>query len=118
MPSRRTQLGWRGEGVARRWLEQRGFAFLAERFRTRQGEIDLVMKDGDLIVFVEVKTRRSRTFGAPEESVNDRKLERLAQAGAAFLQERKLDAHPVRFDLVVLEQRGKEWSVRHIPGIC
>ncbi|MBI4090270.1 MAG: YraN family protein [Candidatus Kerfeldbacteria bacterium] len=112
MPTRAMSLGWRGEAAARAWLEQRGFVFLAQHFRTRAGEIDLVMQDDRHLVFVEVKTRRSRRFGVPEESVTERKLERLQAAAEVWLQRHPWSG-PVRFDLVV-EENG---AIRHLRGI-
>lgn len=109
------ELGWRGEEAVRRWLERRGFMFVERNFRTRYGEIDLIMKDGDTLVFVEVKTRRSRSFGAPEESVSERKLERLEAAVAQYIQRHVVDG-PYRIDLAIVEWRGS-WHVRYTQGM-
>lgn len=112
MPTERTQLGWRGEAAAQAWLERKGWGFVDRNFRTRYGEIDLIMQEGKTLIFVEVKTRRSRRFGAPEESVTERKLERLQAAAEAWLQ-RHPWIGPIRFDLVI-EEKG---VLRHIRGI-
>ncbi len=66
--TRRKRLGEWGEAEARRYLETMGYVFVDRNYRAQEGEIDLVMQDGDIVVFVEVKTRTSNKFGAPEES--------------------------------------------------
>lgn len=111
-----TAFGWRGEAAVRTWLEQRGFVFVAQHYRTHYGEIDLIMRDGKVLVFVEVKTRRSRSFGTPEEAVSQRKLERLWNAAELYLQRRGLTG-PVRMDLVTLERRSGRWNVKQIRNI-
>jgi putative endonuclease len=63
-------LGDWGETEARRYLETKAYVFIERNFRVPEGEIDLVMQDGDIVVFIEVKTRTSDRFGAPEESVS------------------------------------------------
>lgn len=118
MISRATQLGWRGEEAARAFLERRGFLFVASRFRTREGELDLVMQDGRTLVVVEVKTRRNRSFGRPEEAMTARKMARLE-----LTTERFLAAHPeyrdlaVRFDAVMIERQGSGVVLRHFRGL-
>lgn len=116
MPTSQTKLGWRGEAAARAWLERQGWIFVERNFRTRYGEIDLIMRDRETLVFVEVKTRRSRTFGAPEESITDQKLERLQAAAEAYLAKHPW-LGPMRFDLVILEQDNGNGSRRHIRSI-
>jgi putative endonuclease len=118
MATRATMLGWRGEEAVRRWLERRGFVFVERNFRTRYGEIDLIMQDGDTLVFVEVKTRRSRSFGAPEESISEKKLERIEAAAETYCQ-RHAEIRPFRMDLAVVERlewRGT-WNIRYTRNI-
>jgi len=118
MATRAAQLGWRGEETVRRWLERRGFVFVERNFRTRYGEIDLIMRDGDVLVFIEVKTRRSRTFGAPEESISERKLERMEAAAEAFCQ-RHAQIGPRRIDLAACEWTDWRdgWQIRYTRNI-
>lgn len=116
MPSRLTQLGWRGEEQARHWLEARGFTFVAAHFRTRYGEIDLIMRQAETTVFVEVKTRRSRKFGLPEEAVSDRKLERLRAAVELYCA-RHPEVGNVRLDLMLIEPLADQVKIRHISGL-
>ena len=116
MLSRLMRLGWQGEDRARQWLEARGFSFVTSNFRTRYGEIDLVMRHMGVTVFVEVKTRRSRRFGSPEESISEKKLERLQAATEAYIAKHP-STRDVRLDLIVIERRNGAWEIRHLPGI-
>ena len=84
----RQGLGDAGEALARRSLEQKGYHCLARNWRCPAGEIDLVMRDGDVVVFVEVKTRRGARRGTAEESITAAKSGRLLRAAQLFLVER------------------------------
>jgi putative endonuclease len=94
------QLGIRGEEVACRELERRGYAILARRFRTRNGEIDIIARDGETLVFVEVKARRSLRCGGPAEAVNWAKRQRLVRLAMSYLRIRGLADVRCRFDVV------------------
>lgn len=95
------QLGTRGEKLAARYLRRAGFKVLYRNFRGRQGgEIDLVCRDGDVLVFVEVKTRTREDFGRPLEAVNQQKQRRISLGALAWL---RLLGNPdvlFRFDIV------------------
>ena len=84
----RQKLGDAGELLARRNLEDKGYAFIAANWTCRSGELDLVMRDGDIIVFVEVKTRRGENLGAAEESMSAVKVGRLLRAAEIYLASR------------------------------
>jgi putative endonuclease len=100
-------LGISGENLAREELERRGYAVLATRYRTRVGEIDIVARDGDTLVFVEVKTRTSEDFGIPAEAVTWRKQRRIVTMARWYLSEKGLHGTLCRFDVVtVLCRRG------------
>jgi putative endonuclease len=96
-------LGASGEGLARRYLEQRGYRFVAANWRRRYGELDLIMRDGDALVFVEVKTRSGERFVAAEESMTAAQGRRLLRGAQSFLAERAdLDGLFWRIDLVAI----------------
>ena len=84
----RQGLGAAGERLARRYLEQQGYKFVAANWRRAYGELDLIMRDGDVIAFVEVKTRRGERLGAAEESVSSAQARRLLLAAQSFVAER------------------------------
>ncbi len=105
-PERR-QLGASGEKLAEEFLRQKGYRWLASNWRTKWGEIDLVMKDGMTLVFVEVKTRQDgQMFGAPEEAVNRPKRAHIIKSALAYLQRSGTEDKPVRFDVVSVGVNG------------
>ncbi len=110
--NRRAQ-GDRWERFARHWLEQRGLTLETSNYSCRQGEIDLIMRHGEQLVFVEVRYRRSQAFGSALESVDGRKQRKLLQAASHYLRQRKGGAEPpCRFDVVAISgDRGEqiEW---------
>lgn len=107
-----------GERAARRHLRRVGLKFLAANFRSPRGEIDLVFRDGDCLVFVEVKTRSSEDWTRPAAAVDADKRRRLSLAALDYL---RLLGHPrvrVRFDIVeVLLAGGRVREVRHLPNV-
>lgn len=106
MPHARQSLGDRGELIAERFLQARGYAVLARKYRCAYGEIDLVCRDGEMVAFVEVKTRRGAAFGAPEEAVTPAKLAHIAAAGQHYLEQQGQEALPWRIDVVAIEIDG------------
>lgn len=95
-------LGRRGEQRAASFLAKRGMEVLARGVANQFGEIDLVGLDGDTIVFVEVRTRRSLDAGHPAESVTPEKQARLTRAALAFLKQNRLLNHRSRFDVIAI----------------
>src|SRR6185436_12190218 len=106
-----------GERAAKKHLQALGLKFLTANFRSARGEIDLVFRDGDCLVFVEVKTRSSEGWVRPAAAVNARKRRLLSQCGLDYL---KLLKHPevkIRFDIVeVLLSAGAVHEIRHLPN--
>ena len=92
-------LGDRGERAAAHYLRHQGFRILLRGYRTARGEIDLIARDGDVLVFVEVKTRRQ---GEPAEAVTAEKQRRLTLAALRFLKEHGLLEQRCRFDVVAI----------------
>jgi putative endonuclease len=113
----RIALGKSGEDLACRELRRRGYAILAKRFRTRFGEIDIIAKDGETLVFVEVKARSSSGFGAPVEAVTARKQHTISLMASEYLLSRGSAATPCRFDVVaVMLEQGRAPRVEVFPG--
>jgi putative endonuclease len=106
-----------GERAAKKHLQKLGLKFLAANFRSERGEIDLVFRESDCLVFVEVKTRSSEDWVRPAAAVDTRKRRLLSQCGLDYL---KLLKHPevkIRFDIVeVLLTDGRVREVRHLPN--
>ena len=106
-----------GERAAKKQLKRQGLKFLTANFRSPRGEIDLIFRDGDCLVFVEVKTRSSEEWTRPASAVNAERRRRLTRAALDYL--RLLNNPPVklRFDIVeVLLRDGAVREVRHLPN--
>ena len=119
-PAVRTrELGRYGEALAARHLTELGMVVLERNWRCPAGEIDLVLRDGDVLVVCEVKTRSSTAYGAPLETVTPAKAERLQRLAALWLEERGIRPAGVRVDLVgVLLQRRGAPQVEHAAGVA
>ena len=91
MTAGRRALGSYGENLAARWYQQRGYVVVDRNWRCREGEIDLVLLRGRIIVFCEVKTRSSDAYGSPASAVTSTKQARLRKLGLRWI-----DAHDVR----------------------
>ncbi len=111
------RLGQTGEKLAGLFLEKKGLKIIERNFRIRGGEIDLVARDGNFLVFVEVKTSYNSTGESPVFRVNNRKQARLVKAAEAYLVKRNIgENQAVRFDVVTVEfMRGKP-HVEHIEN--
>jgi len=104
-----------GESAARRYLQRQGLLFLAANFRSRRGEIDLVFRDQDCLVFVEVKTRSSEQWTRPAAAVNARKRRLISLTALDYLRLLKNPRVKVRFDIVeVLLSDGRVQDLRHL----
>ena len=104
-----------GENAAARHLIALGYQVLERNFRTRRGELDLVAADAGCIVFCEVKTRRSRTWGEPFEAVHVRKQARIKRLAGRWLAEHRISARSVRFDVVSIVAADGQVEVVHLP---
>jgi putative endonuclease len=111
-PSQRREDGFDGERRAEGYLRARGFRLVAANFLTRVGEIDLIMEDGDTLVFIEVKRRRNERYGEPEQSVTPGKIRRILKAALVFLHRHGIQDRMIRFDVVILDGD----VIRHLPN--
>ncbi len=111
------QMGNWYEELAAAYLEQQGYQIIARQYRCRQGEIDLVARDGENIVFIEVKGRRSARFGLPQEAVDLRKQQRIRRVAQHFLWSNRQSESLCRFDVIAISSTGSgNHSIRHIEG--
>ena len=118
MTASRLALGAHGEELAARHLVAAGMVLLDRNWRCEAGELDLVLRDGDVLVVCEVKTRSSAAFGSPFEAVTPAKLGRLRRLGARWMTEHRLRVEHVRIDMVgVLCPRTGPAEVEHVAGI-
>ncbi|MFH1540104.1 MAG: YraN family protein [bacterium] len=113
------RIGRAGEKAAARYLSDRGFLILAKNFSCRHGELDIVARKRDLIVFTEVKTRSSEDYGGAEESVGPQKQEKIRKTASYFVKTNKLpeDKLLFRYDVfaVYVNERGRVTRVEHFP---
>ena len=111
------QRGRIGEEAAQRYLRRSGLKFLLANYRTRRGEIDLIFRDRDCLVFVEVKTRSNEEWTRPAAAVNAEKRRRLSRTAFDYLRELKKPRLKFRFDVVeVLLEDGRVREIRHLPN--
>ncbi|MFZ5997066.1 MAG: YraN family protein [Nitrospirota bacterium] len=105
--------GRHGEDIAVDYLKEKGYLLLHRNYRTPLGEADIIARDNDAVVFVEVKSRTSTAFGQPFEAVNFRKQEKLKKIALYYLKHNNIQA-PVRFDVIsIISRNGKE-EINHI----
>jgi putative endonuclease len=114
----RRLFGDEGEELAAKHLQASGMKIIDWQWSVKGGEIDLVGQEGNEIVFIEVKSRRNREFGDPEEAVTPDKIRRILRAAHAYLQARHWEDRPWRLDVVAIEWRdGQEPAIRHLRAI-
>ena len=108
-------LGDRGERAAARFLRKLGYKIVARQYRNRFGEIDIIARDGQQIVFVEVKTRSSTNAGEPFEAVNRRKQQKLTNLALAWMKKKRRMDCSARFDVVsiVWPEEKSEPTIDH-----
>ena len=104
-------LGRRGERAAEKYLRRNGYRIVARNYRAAGAEIDIVAMDGDTLVFVEVKTRRSRDAGAPEEAVDERKQKQIRRAAEIFATRYRADDVTMRFDIIAVDASGERLEI-------
>ncbi|MDF2683141.1 MAG: YraN family protein [Brevibacillus sp.] len=118
MSDRRRVLGQKGEEMAENYLCKKGYEILGRNIRTRRGEIDLIARDGDTLVFVEVRTRTSQAYGSAAESVTWRKRQKLRELAMDYLQNSSTFIPAFRFDVIAIHcpvrsEAGDEISIEH-----
>ncbi|MFA7094894.1 MAG: YraN family protein [Gammaproteobacteria bacterium] len=108
--------GRHAEELACRYLERQGLRLLERNYRCARGEIDLIMQHGEILVFVEVRYRRSSVFGSGAESVDWRKRQRLTETALHYMQARKAAARPARFDVISVSPGPDRDNIHWIPN--
>lgn len=118
MSTHSQRLGGWGERQAERYLVDKGYRVVERNVRTEYGEIDLVAQEGDVLVFVEVKTRSSSTYGYPEEAITEKKEAHLMESAQAYLQANPEGAQDWRIDVVAVRGRagGQSIEITHFEN--
>lgn len=109
-------LGREGERIAEQFLREKGFKLVERNYRCAAGELDLIVLDKRVVVFVEVKTRTGLGFGSPLEAVAYHKQQKMIHAAQYFLSEKGLHQRDARFDVVGVSWSGREPVVEHIEN--
>jgi putative endonuclease len=107
---KKKELGKKGEELALRFLKKRGYRIIERNYVCKMGEMDIIAKERDTFVFIEVKTRTSTTFGPPQLAVNPKKQLQMSKIALHFLKEKNLEDLKARFDVVaiLLSPKGEE----------
>jgi putative endonuclease len=118
-PDPRRKLGAEGEARAASFLARRGYRIIERNVRADGVEVDLIARRGGVVIFVEVKTRRSRRHGAPELAVDQAKQRRLIRAATAWLHSSPTRFRRARFDVIACsppDAHHAGWRIDHLPG--
>jgi putative endonuclease len=108
-------LGNRGEELASAFLERNGFRIVERNFRCKGGEVDIIARDGKTIVFIEVKSRRTLTYGVPQLAVTPFKQRQISKAALTWLSKKRLHDSPARFDVIaILLENYYSHQIEHI----
>jgi putative endonuclease len=108
------ELGKRGEEVALRFLKKKGYRIIEKNYACKMGEMDIIAKEKDTLVFIEVKTRTSALFGPPQLAVNFSKQRQLSKVALNYLKENRLEEAKARFDVVAILLGQKEEGIELI----
>ncbi len=110
----RHEFGKIGEALATRFLQEKGYEIIRRNFMCRQGEIDIIAKDKNEFVFVEVKTRQNLKYGSPSEAVNEKKRNHIWKAAQYYIYINNLDNEFIRFDVIEIYKPNNEFLIKHI----
>jgi putative endonuclease len=111
-PINRQEIGNQAEQQAHLFLQAQGFSLIVQNYRSRYGEIDLIMRDRDDIVFIEVRSRSRLDYGHPAETINKRKQQKLIKTAIDFLQKKEwLYKVNCRFDVIAIHLEASQWQI-------
>ncbi len=116
MTHERQQLGLAGERIAARWMILCGWQLVTHRFRHGHRDIDLIMRSGCRVVFVEVKARRGAIFGSPVEAVNARKRRELVRSARVWIDRHGTEGSEYRLDVIGILISGQSVRIRHVEN--
>lgn len=112
------EIGSYGEDTALRFLLKKGYTLLRKNYKTKHGEIDIILKEKDIICFVEVKTRYNNFFGSPCECIDSKKKRNIIRASLLYIYSEKLFNYNVRYDVIeiLLNYKDDSFKINHIIG--
>lgn len=118
MTRRRQRVGRAGEAAARRYLQGRGYRVVESNYRCLYGEIDMIAFLGNILVFVEVRTRTGSSFGTPAESITAEKLNHLKKAALFYMKSRYGQEVACRFDLIAVQMERESMALLNLRHYC
>jgi putative endonuclease len=110
----RLELGKEGEDLALKKVESLGYTCIARNYRCSLGELDLVARDGDSLVFIEIKTRKGKSLDYAKEAVHARKQRQMSKVALAYMKKHRCEDVRARFDVVVIHQQGLDREIEVI----
>ncbi len=117
MSKSRIKLGVQGEDLAVDYLKKKGIKVRVRNYRQKIGEVDIIAQDGQWLVFIEVKTRKSLRFGQPYESVTLKKQAQISRVALDYITRNNLHDQPIRFDVIsILLQSDGNTDINHLPN--
>ena len=114
MGSRNRAVGKLGEDIAARFLSRKGYKIVGKNIKTFVGELDLIAKKMDYLIFVEVKTRRPSPFGPPHQSITEKKKRKLIQCALCYLKMKHISSLKWQIDVVSIEIKRVFWFIRKV----
>ena len=111
-----TELGKKGEQVAAKFLEKMDYTIIRKNFKCSQGEIDIIAKDKEEIVFIEVKTRGSKQYGEAREAVDKYKKKHIKKAAMVYISKYRLESEFIRFDVIEVYRKEDWFSIKQIKN--
>lgn len=112
----RRELGQQGEEMAARYLQKNGYRIIGRNYRTRFGELDIICRKNEILVFVEVKTRRSQIYGAAEEAITPQKIEHIRKAALHYITTQPIKHKEIRFDVITILLNNNQPCLNHIQA--
>ena len=112
----RHEIGRIGEDIATRYLEQIGYEIIDRNFECRQGEIDIIARDEEYLVFIEVKTRASALYGQPKEAVDQVKKKHIYHSAEFYVYIKHWEDQPIRIDVIEVFKNQGKFQVHHIKN--
>ena len=112
----RKQVGNKGESLAEDYIKRKGYKIIQRNYRCRLGEIDIIAKDDDTIVFIEVRTKQNENFGSPQGSVTSTKKSKISKTALSFIQEKNLSGYSYRFDFIAITFSQGKPNIEHIEN--
>ena len=111
MSKRKQEIGKKGETVAVHYLKKQGYKIIEQNYRSKAGEIDIIAREKKTLVFVEVKTRRSKTYGSPKWAVTPKKKKAISMAALYYLKMTNQAGADARFDVVSILVQGEDTQI-------